>query len=327
MKFAIDMMGGDNGSLIIVESILEFASKHPEDIFYCVGNVEELGKIKDVKNIIIIPSKTVLRMDIEPMEALHDKESSLFITVDTFLKEQCDAIISAGSTGAILTLATLKIKRIPGITRPGLITPFPTYKKNKKFVCIDLGANTVNTKEELHQFAQMGSIYYSFMYNDAHPKVGLLNIGTEEEKGNDLRKETYQLLKNDPSINFIGNVEGKEPLYGNIDVLVTDGFSGNIFLKTTEGSCKVMSLLIKDAFKKNLLTKIGYLFSKKGFDELKERMDYKNVGGAMLMGVNGIVVKAHGNSDFKSFTSALNICYDLAKKDIIKQIKEALQSK
>ena len=324
MKFVIDMMGGDNGSKVTIEAVLEFAKQHLEDTFYCVGNIDELSSLNGINNIILVPSKTVLKMDVDPMVAIHDKESSMNIAVETYLNEKCDGFVSAGSTGAVLTLAILKLKRLPGITRPGLITPFPTYKKNKRFVAIDLGANTLNTKEELHQFAKMGSIYYQIVYSYDHPKVGLLNIGSEEEKGNDLRKETYQLLNEDKSLNFIGNIEGNEPLYGNVDVLVTDGFSGNIFLKTMEGSCKVMSLLIKDAFKKNILTKIGYLFSKKGFDELKERMDYKNVGGAMLMGINGVCIKAHGNSDFKSFTSALNMCYSLAKKDIISQIKESL---
>lgn len=324
MKFVIDMMGGDNGSKVIVEAIEKFANLHKDDIFYCIGNLDEIDSLKIHSNVVLIESKSVLKMDIDPMDALHIKDSSLFVAIETFIKEKADGFISAGSTGALLTLATLKIKRLKTITRPGLITPFPTYVKNKKFVCIDLGANTLNTKEELHQFAKMGSLYYKLVFEENCPKVGLLNIGSEEEKGNDLRKETYELLKNDNSLNFIGNIEGNCPLYGNVDVLVTDGFSGNIFLKTMEGSCKVMSLLIKDAFKKNLLTKIGYLFSKKGFDELKERMDYKNVGGAMLMGVNGVVIKAHGNSDFKSFTSALNICYDLSKKEIISKIKESL---
>ena len=223
-----------------------------------------------------------------------------------------------------MSAAIFKIKRLPKITRPCLITSFPTLKNNKKFVVCDLGANSANTKEELNQFAIMGSLYYSIIYGEKNPSVYLLNNGTEEEKGNELTKEAYQLLKENKSINFKGNIEGREPLFGHIDVLVTDGFTGNIFLKSVEGTAKVMSQMMKEAFKKNLLTKIGYLFSKKGIDGIKIKMDYKNVGGALLLGVNGIVIKAHGSSDARSFMSALENAYKLGKVDIVNRIKEEL---
>lgn len=324
MKFVIDMMGGDNGLKATIPATKELIEKHKDVELFLVGDLKELEEFNNKDKIHLIESKTVLAMDVDPMTALKQSDSSLMVGIKTFLENKCDALISAGSTGAILSAAIFKIKRLPKITRPCLITSFPTLKDNKKFVVCDLGANSANTKEELNQFALMGSLYYSIIYGEKNPSVYLLNNGTEEEKGNEVTKEAYQLLKENKSINFKGNIEGRDPLFGNIDVLVADGFTGNIFLKSVEGTAKVMSQMIKEAFKKNLLTKIGYLFSKKGIDGIKTKMDYKNVGGALLLGVNGIVIKAHGSSDARSFMSALENAYKLAKVDIVNKIKEEL---
>ena len=171
----------------------------------------------------------------------------------------------------------------------------------------------------------MGSLYYKTIYNDSEaPRVFLLNNGTEEEKGTEVLKETYQLMKENKSINFCGNMEAREPLKGELDVLVADGFNGNIFLKTMEGTAKQMSGMIKDVFKRNLISKIAYLMVRKGVNEMKEKMDYKNVGGALLAGVNGVVVKAHGSADEKCFLSALENAYKLVKVNIIQKFKEEL---
>lgn len=324
MKFVIDMMGGDNGLAATIPATKELLEKHKDVELFLIGDLSKLKEFENNERIHLVESKSVLAMDVDPMTALKQLDSSLMVSIKTFLENKCDAIISAGSTGAILSAAIFKIKRLPKITRPCLITSFPTLKDNKKFVVCDLGANSANTKEELNQFALMGSLYYSIIYGEENPRVFLLNNGTEEEKGNEVSKEAYQLLKENKSINFKGNIEAREPLFGNVDVLVTDGFTGNIFLKSVEGTAKVMSQMIKDAFKKNLLTKIGYLFSKKGIDGIKTKMDYKNVGGALLLGVNGIVIKAHGSSDARSFMSALENAYKLGKVDIVNRIKEEL---
>lgn len=259
------------------------------------------------------------------MSALKEKTSSLMVAVETYLANKCDVLVSAGSTGALLTAAIFKIKRLKGISRPGLITPFPSMIKGKKFVVCDLGANNANSKEDLLNFAQMASLYYSIRYNEPNPRVHLLSNGTEEEKGSPLNKEVYPLLKECKNINFQGNIEGRDPLFGVTDVVVCDGFSGNVYLKSTEGACKVMSELIKSSFKKNIFTKIGYLFAKKGFDDLRKTMDYRNVGGAMLIGVNGICIKAHGNSNAQSFLSALQGGYELALGDFTNKIRKQLE--
>ena len=324
MKFVIDMMGGDSGIETTIGATKEFIKRHPNVELFLIGDLNALETFKDHENIHLVESKTVLKMDVDPLTALKEKDSSLMVAIETYLANNCDCLISAGSTGALLSAAIFKIKRIPGITRPCLITSFPTIKKNKKFVVCDLGANNSNTKEELLQFAIMGSIYYSIVYQEENPKVYLLSNGTEEEKGSPVSKEAYPLLKDCKSINFKGNIEARDPLYGDIDVLVSDGYTGNIFLKSVEGTAKVMSKMIKDAFKKNILTMIGYLFSKKGINEIKEKMDYKNVGGALLMGVNGVVIKAHGSSDVRSFLSALENGYKLVEVDIVNKFKKEL---
>lgn len=325
MKIVIDMMGGDNGLRATIPSTKTFIEKHNDLELFLIGDINKLTEFKKYKNVTLVQSETVVRMDADPLSALRETNSSLMVGIKTFLDNKCDAFISAGSTGALLSAATFKIKRIEGVIRPGLITPFPTLIKNKKFVVCDLGANTTCTKEELNQFATMGSIYYKTLFHDVNePRVYQLNIGTESEKGTTINKEAYILLKENKNINFKGNIEARDPLYGNVDVLITDGYSGNIFLKTMEGTAKAMSKMIKDAFKKNIFTKLGYLLVRKGIVEMKEKMDYKNVGGAMLMGVNGVVIKAHGSSDPKGFLSALESSYKLTSVHIIDKFKENL---
>ena len=324
MKFVIDMMGGDNGLKATIGATKEFIKRHKDVEFFLIGDLNALSEFNNQTNVHLVESKTVLKMDVDPLTALREKDSSLMVGIDTYLKNGCDALISAGSTGALLSAAIFKIKRIEGITRPCLITSFPTIKKDKKFVVCDLGANNANTKEELVQFAIMGSIYYSILYHSNNPEVYLLSNGTEEEKGSPLGKEAYPILKECESINFKGNIEARDPLFGDIDVLVADGYSGNIYLKAVEGTAKAMSSMLKTAFKRNVFSMIGYLFSKKGIEEMKQKMDYKNVGGALLMGVNGVVIKAHGSSDVQSFLSALENGYKLVSVDIVNKFKEEL---
>ena len=170
----------------------------------------------------------------------------------------------------------------------------------------------------------MGSLFYKFVYKEDNPRVYLLSNGTEDEKGSPVTKEAFKLLKADGTLNFKGNTEGRDALFGDMDVLVCDGFSGNIFLKATEGTAKAMSYMMKEAFKRNFLSMIGYLCCKKGINEMRAKMDYKNVGGALLVGVNGIVIKAHGNSDAKAFLSALELSYKLSNENIVSKFQEAL---
>lgn len=324
MNIVVDMMGSDNGSKVTVGAIKEYLKDHNDINFICVGNEEELQDLKDFKNVRLVYSKTVCKMDEDPLDAMRKTDSSLVMAANELIKNDYDALISAGGTAPVLTVATFKIKRLPNVKRPGLLTSFPTYIKGKKMTVCDLGANTINTAEELEQFAIMSNIFYRHVYKVEHPAIYQLNVGAEEEKGKEENKEAYQLLKNNPSLNFKGNMEARDAMKGEADCLITDGFSGNIFLKSTEGCAKIMSQMLKEGFKTNLFTKLGYLLSKKGVDELKSRMDYKNVGGAMLVGVNKIVVKAHGSSDVRSFLSAINLAKTLIESNVIDEFKKQL---
>lgn len=327
MKIVVDMMGGDHGLNTTIPAVKEFVKLHPDAELFLAGDAESLKKeFTESDKLHICPSETVLPMDVDPMRALKDKKSSLMVGVQAYLDNGGEALVSAGSTGAVLSAAVFKIKRIEGISRPGLVTPMPTGIKGKYCVALDLGANNANSKEDLLNFAIMGSIYYSVRFGKENPEVYLLSNGTEEEKGSPLNKEAFPLLKDCEVINFKGNCEGRDPVYGKVDVLVTDGYSGNVFLKTMEGTAKMMGNLMKKGFKKNLFTKIGYLFAKSGVAEIKETMDYKNVGGAMLLGVNGVVLKTHGNSEAKTFLSTLNNAYDLVSFDLVNKIKKGLKN-
>lgn len=323
----IDLMGGDNGSKVVISAIkrfLENDNKNHDFHLVCVGEKESIKELENLEDVSCIESKTVIKMDEDPFKAIKDENSSLMVGIKALLDNDYDGIISSGSTGALLTAAMFKIKRIEGISRPGLITTLPTVKEDKRCVMIDLGANLHNSSDDLVCFAHLASLFYKIAYNTESPKVYQLNNGTEAHKGKDENKETYERLSHDEKINFLGNIEGRDCLKGEADVIITDGFSGNIFLKTTEGSVKLVSSLLKDAFKTNLKTKIAYLLMKKEINKFKNKLDYKKVGGAMLLGVNKLVVKAHGSSDDEAFYSALKLCSVLAIKDLVKNIKESL---
>ena len=216
-----------------------------------------------------------------------------------------DAFISAGSTGALLTAATLIVKRVKGIRRAAFCPEIPTENKT---LLIDCGANAECTPECLLQFAFLGTLYAKNVQKKIQPKVGLLNIGTEDSKGTELQKQTYSLLENAKTqglLNFIGNVEARDVLLGDVDVVVADGFSGNILLKSIEGTAAYMSGMLKQMFKKSLKTKIAALLSKDGLKDFKKRMDYREVGGTMLLGISRPVIKAHGSSDARAIRSAV----------------------
>ena len=320
MKIVIDTMGGDNGSTAPVGGILKFLEEHNDVEIIAVGDENELtalnGKCK------IIPSTSVLPMECSVMQSMRDKESSMYKAIDAVLTEKADAVVSCGSTGAFLSLNTLKIKKIDGVLRPALITPFPTKVKGKYVVLLDVGASNENKPEELAQFAKMGQAYCKAVYNNQNPNFYLISNGSEEGKGSPVGKEAYQLCKG--YTGFKGYLEGRYVFNGDADVVVFEGYTGNVFLKGCEGLAKTMSGMIKDAFTSSFASKIGYLFAKKGFNSFRETMDYKKVGGALLIGVNTIAVKAHGNSTADSFYHAIDIAYKMALKDTVGQIKKEL---
>ena len=324
MKIAIDAMGGDNGSKPIVDAIKEFLKENKDVEIIVFGKEEELKELAPLCRIVNAPD--VVPMEAGALEVLRMKNSSMCKAVSTMKEEGFDAVVSAGSTGGFLSAATLILKTVPGVKRSCLVTCFPTRIKGKKVVVLDVGANNENNAEELLQFAYMGRAYNQALFGTKEPRTYLLSNGAEEHKGSPLVKEAHKLLKEDNFPGFQGNMEARDILKGDADIIVADGFSGNVMLKGMEGIAKMMSGMIKSNFKKNLWTKLGYLHVRKGFKDMSETMDYKSTGGAMLLGINGVVVKAHGNSDAYSFKSALKVTKQMVDYQVVDKIKETFKN-
>ena len=321
MKIAVDAMGGDNGSKPIIEAIKEFKKENQDVEIVVFGKEEELFELSSIARIVDAPD--VVPMEAGALEVVRMKNSSMCKAITTMKEEQYDAVVSCGSTGGFLSAATIILKLIPGVKRAALVTAFPTKIKGKKVVVLDVGANNENSPEELVQFAYMGKAYSQALFKTKTPRTYLLSNGAETHKGSPLVKETHQLLLSNNFEGFMGNMEARDVLNGDADVIVADGFTGNVLLKGMEGVAKMMSGMIKANFKKNLWTKLGYLHVRKGFKDMSETMDYKSVGGAMLLGINGIVVKAHGNSDAYSFKSALNVAKEMVTFDMVLKMRES----
>lgn len=299
MKVVIDAFGGDFAPVEIVEGAVK-AVKCDKNLTVVLTGDE--FKIKDVlkdrtERIEIVHASEVITNDDAPTLAIRQKKDSSLVKAFDLLKEDENVIglVSAGSTGAVLAGAIMKIGRIKGISRPALAPFLPTVKEGKNVLVCDSGANVDCKSEHLLHFAVMASAYYSIMNNIESPKVGLLNNGAEEHKGNELVKETYPLMKQLP-INFIGNVEARETMSGDVDVIVTDGFAGNVLLKSVEGVGGAISAMLKKEAKKNLFSLIGTLLMGK-FKGLKNKMDVKKYGGAPFLGCKKLVVKTHGTAN------------------------------
>ena len=309
MKILLDAMGGDNAPDAVIKGAIR-ASKEIDSEIVLIGNEEIINsKIKEFygkDNISEITNKITIKHTTEQIEMediptvaiKHKKDSSMVVGFRMLKEDEGDVFISAGNSGALLTGATLLVGRIKGIDRPAIAPMLPAYKKS--FMLMDAGANTNCKPINLVQFAQMSTIYLKNTFGIEKPKVGLLNIGTEETKGNDLVKETYNLLKENADeygINFIGNIEGRDCFSGEVDAVMTDGFTGNVFLKTTEGLGKLVKRNLTESLKRNFLTILGSIPCLPAIKKFAKTMDYKEYGGALFLGVKKPVVKAHGSSD------------------------------
>lgn len=322
IKIVVDCMGGDNGSKIVVSAIKDFLKTNKDVEITAVGKIEELKELEGL--VRLVDAREIVPMDAGAIQVMRMKDSSMMKAIKIMKDEHFDAVVSCGSTGGFLSCATLNLKLISGVKRAALVTAFPTYIKGKKVVILDIGANNENSSDELVQFAQMGMLYSKSVYNTIEPKIYLLSNGAEEEKGAPEVKEAHKLLKQMNFPGFKGNIEARYALDGSADVIVCDGFTGNIFLKGSEGIAKFIGGMMKKAFKKNLWTKLGYLHVKSGIDEIAKIMDYKSAGGAMLLGVNGVVVKGHGNSDAYSFRCALEVSKKLCSYNIVENIRKGM---
>lgn len=322
IRIAIDAMGADLGSKVVVEAVQQFLKDYNDVEFFVSGKAEELKALEGL--CTIIPTDEVMQMEEGALEVLRRKNTSMAKAVELVRDGTCQGVTSAGSTGAFLTLATLRLRLIENVLRAALVSPFPT-ETGGAVTILDIGANNENTPEHLVQFAKMGEIFTKATRKVKNPKIYLLSNGAEESKGSPVGKEAHALLKAKEDLNFKGNIEARYVLSGEADVVVSEGYPGNILLKGAEGVAAMMNTLVKQAFTKNTFTKIGYLFAKKGFDDMKKVMDYKQYGGAMLLGVNGAVVKGHGSSDSYAFYNAIRVTYELIKSDAVNQIREGMK--
>ncbi|MEG1632487.1 MAG: phosphate acyltransferase PlsX [Oscillospiraceae bacterium] len=329
MRIIIDAMGGDNAPEAIVKGAIMAKRDLGVDITL-VGRREDVERCvaaEGVSGVDIIDAREVVTMDDEPSSATRrKKDSSMAVALNLLRDGKGDAVVSAGSTGALLTGATLTVKRIRGIRRGALSPVLPNG--NRGVLLIDCGANVDCTAEYLLQFAFMGSFYARKIMGCYNPRVGLLNNGVEEGKGGELQKQAHALLKRadaEGRINFIGNVEASQTLSGDVDVLVTDGFSGNILLKTCEGVAKFMIGGLKDVFMSSPKNKMAAMILKSDMKTFKGAMDVNKVGGTALIGISKPVIKAHGSSGAEAIESAVRQAVEFAKSGLISEIEQNIE--
>lgn len=327
MKVVIDAFGGDNAPAEIVEGAILALKKHKDLECILCGDEEKLRKVLAGREdrIEISHAPEVISNDDVPTEAIRHKKDSSMVRAFDILKEREDVIgmVSAGSTGAILTGAIMKIGRIRGISRPALAPILPT-KKASDVIIIDSGANVDCKPINLLHFALMGNAYYSIIYNVPAPRVALLSNGVEDHKGNELIKETLPILKTAP-INFIGNREGCDFMSGDVDVMVADGFAANALLKGTEGAVSAVLSILKHSIKAHFMSKIGYLFMKKTFGDIRQRVDIqKKHAGSPLLGCKKLVVKNHGNCKRLNICASIEQTILLYEKNLNQKIEEAI---
>jgi len=332
VKIAIDCMGGDHGPKVTVAAALAFAAEFPNAELKLVGNADRLesrlrraAPDKAVRDrLTIVHASEVVAMDESPALALRNKkDSSMRVAINLVKSGEVDACVSAGNTGALMAIARFVLKMLPGIDRPAISTVVPTMTGQTRL--LDLGANVDCTAEHLLQFAVMGSILTNAVQHIAEPRVGLLNIGEEEIKGNEVVKQAAELLRA-TDLNFVGNGEGDGVYKGEADVVVCDGFVGNVALKVSEGIAQMMGRFLREEFERNLLTRLIALLALPVLSRFKKRLDHRRYNGATLLGLKGTVIKSHGSADAFAFGYALREAYHEAENGVIEKIAHRVSS-
>jgi len=327
MKIAIDAMGGDNAPEAIVKGTIMAAEKLSDITLYLVGNkdlINENIQLSKFPNIKIKHADEKIEMNESPAHALRKKKNSSIVIGSKLVKDnKADAFISAGNTGAVMASGIFNIGRIKGISRPAIATVFPSAKGQT--MVLDSGANVDSKAENLLYYAITGQIHYQNIFKKNNPGIGILSVGEEKEKGNKLSKNTFKLLENDKRIKkFIGNIEGRDIFNGNCDIVICDGFTGNIVLKTTEGVANYIFSLLKEMFTSNLITRLSALVMKPYLSKMKEKLDYRQYGGAPLLGINGVVIISHGSSDATAIYNAIKVARKSIINNVIYKIKEEI---
>ena len=333
MKIILDAMGGDNAPEAPVLGALDAVKTYGADIIL-VGRGEEILEVLKKNGLDNLPegieiahADDVVDMHDDPGTLIHKrKNSSMVVGLKMLADGKGDAFVSAGSTGALLTGATLLVKRVRGIRRAAMAPAMPTKAGTKVIIC-DCGANAECTPEFLLQFGLVASAYSKYTLGVENPRVGLLNIGAEDSKGTQLQKDAYVLLKDAADkglLNFTGNVEARDVLLGAVDVVVCDGFSGNVLIKSIEGTAMFMGSMLKRMFKKNLGSKLGYLLCRSGVKDLTKLLDYREIGGTQFLGIKKPVIKAHGSSDALAFRNAVKQAMTAAEGNFTAQLEQTL---
>lgn len=326
MIIAVDAHGSDYSPKPEVEGAVRAINEKICDKIYLVGKKEQLSKELDKfffadDTIEIITAEQIVSMKDAPAKVMKDKKnSSLVKAVELHKKGIADGVVSAGNTGAVMTASLFTYGRVKNVLRPAIAITLPT-KKNPAII-LDVGANVDCSAEMIKQFAKLGSLYSRYFFKKENPKLALLNIGEESVKGNDLAKKSYSLLNNFSDINFVGNIEGKDLLKGMVDVVVCDGFVGNVMLKTVEGVALAIFDMMKEQMKKDWIAKFGALLSYPVYSYLKKKLDHSEYGGALLVGLNGITVISHGRANAKAIKNAIDLSSKIAKSHFIEHTEE-----
>lgn len=325
LRIAIDAMGGDFGPKPIIDGIIKALSERTDFEAILVGDSDVLKPLVGDKfndRIKFIKTNDVIQMHEGATDALKRKDSTIYKAIDLARNGEADAVVSAGHSGATMSLATLRIGRIDGVLRPAIATLMPTSNNSTSLV-LDVGANVDCKAEHLFEFAVMGNAYAKCVMNRQSPRVGLLSNGEESSKGNDVSKEAFELLNK--MKNFTGNAEGGQVFDGSVDVVVCDGFIGNILLKTSEGVAEAISTIIKKSVKSSLIATLGAILMRGVFKGLKKQISYDEYGGAPLLGINGHVIISHGKSNSKAIKNAIFQAINFASSDINKVIEQELK--
>ncbi len=329
ITIAVDAMGGDHAPRPEVEGAVVAAREFGVRILL-VGIAAELKKELAKHShrglpIEIVPASEIITMHDSPSQAFRKKkDSSAHVAAKLVRSGQADALVSAGNTGAVMAVARFGLGTLPSVDRPALAAPFPTARGGTA-VLLDVGANVDSKPAHLVQFAVMGEIYYRAIFGTRRPKVALLSIGEEEMKGNELTREAHSRLKQS-ALNFVGNVEGREIFGGSVDVIVCDGFIGNIALKISEGVAQHIVGLLKDALQSTLSSQVGYVLSRKAYQNFRKKIDYSEYGGAPLLGVRGVTVIAHGSSNAHAIKNAIRVATELVRGGVNDKIEQELST-
>ena len=327
IKIAVDAMGGDGSPKKIIDGIILNHKSNKNIFFKIFGDEEKISQlIKDkISNNFyeIIHTKKIVQSTDSPLEgAKRGKDTSMWLAIQSVKDNEADIVVSAGNTGALLVISKLNLKMIENIDKPALSALWPNKKGMS--VVLDLGANIECSSKNLLDFSIMGASLYTSLYPNDQPNVGLLNIGSEELKGNEIIKETYHLLneKKSNNYNFSGYIEGNHLMDGNVNVIVSDGFTGNVALKTAEGTANFITSELKVAITGSIIGKISSLLNFSNLKKFKKRLDPRLYNGAIFIGLDSPVVKSHGGTDFVGFSNSLDVCHRIVKGNLIEKIKQ-----